>query len=214
MQKFCGRIINLPVIKHSMPSVLWHCWLGGKKGIRPVKNWVVGCWHGCLSGDRYRCRFACGQADDIHFILLYFYSSIQLYGCKCVNKLSSYCHSLSLAPVNPDWFYPPGFTFLVPAHLGSPGQSQGGHKAVVVVAVVVIKHSQLCGHYRLCKHRCNAITSIHLSVHPLPLYLSNRLTSVLDLLHVYGSWHSSPGLEGQHQRSRSILTLNLTPSQP
>ena len=24
-----------------MPSVLWRCWLGGRKGIRPVKNWVV-----------------------------------------------------------------------------------------------------------------------------------------------------------------------------
>jgi len=21
-----------------LPSVLWHCWLGGRKGIRPVKN--------------------------------------------------------------------------------------------------------------------------------------------------------------------------------
>ena len=32
-----------------VPSVLWRCWLGGRKGIRPVKNWVVGCWHGfCL----------------------------------------------------------------------------------------------------------------------------------------------------------------------
>ena len=28
----------------SVPSVLWHCWLGGRKGIRPVKNewWGVG----------------------------------------------------------------------------------------------------------------------------------------------------------------------------
>ena len=26
-----------------VPSVLWRCWLGGRKGIRPVKNWVVGC---------------------------------------------------------------------------------------------------------------------------------------------------------------------------
>jgi len=33
-----------------MPSVLWRCWLGGRKGIRPVKNWVVGCWRGYLSG--------------------------------------------------------------------------------------------------------------------------------------------------------------------
>ena len=34
-----------------------------------------------------------------------------------------HCHSLSLAPVNTDWFYIPGFTFLVPAHPGSPGHS-------------------------------------------------------------------------------------------
>ena len=46
----------------SIPSVLWHCWLGGRKGIRPVKNWVVGCWRGYLSG--VRCRLACGPVDD------------------------------------------------------------------------------------------------------------------------------------------------------
>jgi len=34
----------------------WRCWLGGRKGIWPVKNWVVGCRHGYLSGAR--CRFA------------------------------------------------------------------------------------------------------------------------------------------------------------
>ena len=37
-------------------SVLWHCWLGGRKGIRPVKYWVVGCWRGYLSGAK--CRLA------------------------------------------------------------------------------------------------------------------------------------------------------------
>ena len=26
-------------IKLILPSVLWHCWLGGRKGIRPVKKW-------------------------------------------------------------------------------------------------------------------------------------------------------------------------------
>jgi len=31
-----------------LASVLWRCWLGGRKGIRPVKNWVVGCCRGCL----------------------------------------------------------------------------------------------------------------------------------------------------------------------
>jgi len=24
------------------PSVLWHCWLGSRKGIWSVKNWEVG----------------------------------------------------------------------------------------------------------------------------------------------------------------------------
>jgi len=53
-----------------MPSVLWRCWLCGRKGIRPVKNWVVGCWHGYLSG--VRCWFAYGPADTTatHCLLL------------------------------------------------------------------------------------------------------------------------------------------------
>jgi len=32
-------------------------WLGGKKGIRPVKNWVVRCWHGYVCGSRYRFAY-------------------------------------------------------------------------------------------------------------------------------------------------------------
>jgi len=35
--------------------------LGGRKGIRPVKNRVVGYWHGYVSGAR--CRLAYGPAD-------------------------------------------------------------------------------------------------------------------------------------------------------
>ena len=52
------------------PSVLWCCWLGGRKGTRPVKNWVVRCWCGCLSGAR--CRLAYGPADvtATHCLLL------------------------------------------------------------------------------------------------------------------------------------------------
>jgi len=46
----------------ALPSVLW---LGSRKGIRPVKNWVV--WD-------------------------------EMQTSRC------HCHSLSLAPVNPDWF--------------------------------------------------------------------------------------------------------------
>ena len=55
---------------YSYTSVLWRCWLGGRKGIRPVKNWVVGYWHGYLSG--VRCRLAYGPADATatHCLLL------------------------------------------------------------------------------------------------------------------------------------------------
>ena len=68
-------------------------------------------WHGYLSGAR--CRFAYDPA-------------------VC------HCHSLSVAPVNPHWFYLPGFTFLVLAHPGSPGHSPGDRKMVAVVVVVVV----------------------------------------------------------------------------
>ena len=34
-------------------SVRRPTWMGDRKGIRPVENWVVGCWHGYLSGARY-----------------------------------------------------------------------------------------------------------------------------------------------------------------
>ena len=44
-----------------LPSVLWCCWSGGRKGTRPVKNWVMWCWRGYLSGAR--CRLAYGSAD-------------------------------------------------------------------------------------------------------------------------------------------------------
>ena len=49
-------------------SVLWCCWLGGRKGIRPVKNWVVVCWCGYLSGTR--CRLAYGPANATHCLML------------------------------------------------------------------------------------------------------------------------------------------------
>ena len=73
------------------PSVLWCCWLGGRKGIRPVKNWVVGCWRGYLSGAR--CRLAYGPADATPPLTVSCFSKVQI-----------------------------GFTFLVLAHPGSPGQ--------------------------------------------------------------------------------------------
>ena len=62
--------LRLCWVNNNVPSVLWHCWLGGRKGIRRVKNTVVGCWRGYLSGAR--CRLAYGPADATatHYVLL------------------------------------------------------------------------------------------------------------------------------------------------
>ena len=51
-------IYNFKLVVGHWPSVLWCCWLGGRKDIRPVKNWAVGCWRGYLSGARCRLAYA------------------------------------------------------------------------------------------------------------------------------------------------------------
>jgi len=85
-------------------TVPWHCWLGGRKGIWLLKNWVMGCWRGYPSGAR--CRLAYGPADATATV-------------SCFGKIQI------------------GFTFLVPAHLGSPGQ-----RAVKQVCVCVTNMGQ------------------------------------------------------------------------
>ena len=66
--QFLLNMVFLSVV--TKPSVLWRCWLGGRKGIGPVKNRVVGYWRGYLSG--VRCRLAYGPADATatHCLLL------------------------------------------------------------------------------------------------------------------------------------------------
>jgi len=64
---------------------------------------VVGCWHGYSV-----------------------WGEVQI----CVRPSLCHCHSLSLAPVNPDWFH----LFLVPAHLGSPGHSPEDCKTAAAAA--------------------------------------------------------------------------------
>jgi len=53
-----------------VPSVLWRCWLGGSKGIRPVKNRVVGCWGGYLPGAKCRLAYGPDDATATHCLLL------------------------------------------------------------------------------------------------------------------------------------------------
>ena len=75
----------------AIPSVLWRCWLGGRKGIRPVKK---------LSGGV--------------LAWLSVWSEVQ----TCIWPSWCQCHSLSLCFSKIQI----RFTFLVPAHPGSPGQ--------------------------------------------------------------------------------------------
>ena len=75
-------------------SVLWCCWLRSKKGIRHVKNWVVGRWHGYLSGARCRLAYSPADATATHCLLLqwnpdWFYlsgtgSPLRVIKCVCV----------------------------------------------------------------------------------------------------------------------------------
>ena len=63
-------VIQFFLLIYCIVSVLWHCWLGGRKGIRSVKKWVVGCWRGYLSGARCRLAYSPADATAIHCLLL------------------------------------------------------------------------------------------------------------------------------------------------
>ena len=86
-----GGAFNFCTIEPFVPSVLWHCLLGDRKGIRPVKKteWWGACVVICLE----RCA-------DWHMAQLMPLPPT----VSCFSKIQI------------------GFTFLVPAHLGSPGQ--------------------------------------------------------------------------------------------
>jgi len=93
--------IDWYLLQPPAPPVLWRCWLGGRKGIRPVQNWVVGCWHGYLSG-----------GADLYMAPL---MPLPL-TVSCFSKIQI------------------GFAFLVPAHLGCPGQRAVKRVCVCVCA--------------------------------------------------------------------------------
>ena len=85
------------------PSVLWRCWLGGRKGIWPVKTeWLCAGVVICLE-----------RGADLHMAQL---MPLPL-TVSCSSKIQI------------------GFTFLVPAHPGSPGE-----RAVKRVCVVASSH--------------------------------------------------------------------------
>ena len=107
-----------------IPSVLWRCWLGGRKGIRPVKKtewWGAGVVI-CLE-----------RGADLHMAQL---MPLTL-TVSCFSKIQI------------------GFTFLVPAHPGSPGK-----RAVKWVCVCVVNIWQS---YRKNGQLFNALFALLLS---------------------------------------------------
>ena len=85
----CVCVLTQCIVVYRMPSVIWRCWLGGRKGIRPVKK---------LSGEV--------------LAWLSFWSEVQ----TCICSSWCHCHSLSLASVKsrlvlPFWYR---LTWVVP----------------------------------------------------------------------------------------------------
>jgi len=88
-----------------LPSVLWHCWFGGRKGIRPVKTE----WWGA---DVVICL---DRGADLHTA-----QPMPLpLTVSCFSKIQI------------------GFTFLVPAHTGSPGKGPLNGCVCVCVCVLI-----------------------------------------------------------------------------
>jgi len=110
--KYCALVIVSAFSAFAFTALC--CWLGDRKGILPVKT---ECWYAGM--------------------VIWLWGEVQI----CMWPSWDHCHSLSLAPVNPDWFYLPGFAFLVLADTGSPVQNPESCKMVVVVVVIVVVNS-------------------------------------------------------------------------
>ena len=71
----------------------------------------------------------------------------------CILPSWCHCHSRSLAPVNPDWFYQNGSAFIMPAYTGCPGE-----KAVYrVTACAGLQANAYC--LGLCLHGIQSFQS-------------------------------------------------------
>ena len=111
-----------------MPSVLWHCWLGGRKGIRPVKNFSGGV---------------------LAWLSLWSEMQAWIWPSWC------HCHSLFSCFSKIQIV----FTFLLPAHPGSPGK-RAVKRVCVYVAVVCCVRFGFC----LSLHLCRSYLLIYLLV--------------------------------------------------
>jgi len=103
-----------------MASVLWRCWLVGKKGVQLVKNWAVGCWCGYLSVARCRLAYGPGGATATHC-----FSKIQIgfYYFGTSSHLLQWLRGLGLSELQcsePGWLVRQGVgSFPTPASMSS-----------------------------------------------------------------------------------------------
>jgi len=69
----------------------------------------------------------------------------------CIWPRWCHSHSRSVAPVNLDWFYFPGFTFLLPAHPGCPRQKpEEGHPACKKLIDEVLEWLSVRNEVQIC----------------------------------------------------------------
>ena len=101
-----------------MPSVLWRCWLGGRKGIRPVKNWGVLAWlsvwsevQTCIWPSWCHCHSLSLATVKFRLVLPFWYrltwvvpDKVPLNMCVCVCVLGNVRTSL-LYWLNSDWWF-------------------------------------------------------------------------------------------------------------
>jgi len=79
---------------------------------------------------------ACKKLSGGMLVWLSVWGEVQI----CIWSSRCHCHSLSLAPVNPDWFYLPGFTFLVWLTRVVPDRIQKSSKMTVYACA----HAHAC----------------------------------------------------------------------
>jgi len=130
------------------PSVIWHCWLGSRKGIRPVKN---------LSGGvlAWLCLEWCA---DLHMAqLMPLPRSV-----SCFSKIRI------------------GFTFLVPAHLGSPGQ-RAVKRVCVCVTVLLLEKKYLAWDKSEDVSLTEVLCALYCAMFPRSVFVCVDLYSILSL---------------------------------
>ena len=113
---------DFSALVHFHHSCVWRCWFGGRKGIRPVLNWVVGCWDGYKSGSRWALHMA--QLMPLPLPI----------SCSSKSRL----------------VFLPGFTFVVPAHLRACSSIAVQNKFSSTLLLFTCTFSWSCTHV-LCR---------------------------------------------------------------